>query len=135
MVPGELFRHSGVAAAPHAVILAAGLALTALGARRLAPLELAGIDQARGRRRRPGAARLVTAFPYTIVRHPIYLGWVLVVFGVPHMTWNRLLMALLSTTYLLVAIPWEERLLGREWGRAYEDYKRRVRWRIVPGVY
>jgi protein-S-isoprenylcysteine O-methyltransferase Ste14 len=132
-LPGVIYAHGGWAVLPHGAAVVAGLALTALGARQLAPLELAGIDQAR--RRRPRPAPLVTSFPYNVVRHPVYLGWVLVVFGVPRMTWSRLLMACLSTAYLVVAVPWEERLLLREFGRAYDEYKQRVRWRIVPWVY
>jgi protein-S-isoprenylcysteine O-methyltransferase Ste14 len=132
-LPGTVYSHSGWIAWLHRSCVAAGLLLTALGARELAPLELAGVDQARrkGRRRSP----LVTSFPYSLVRHPIYLGWVLVVFGVPVMTASRLLMACLSTAYLAIAVPWEERLLIREFGGAYREYCRRVRWRMIPWVY
>jgi methanethiol S-methyltransferase len=134
-LPGVLYGHRALQAVPHLVAVLAGFVLTALGARRLDPLELAGIAQLRGRPRPAGRAVLVTTFPYTLVRHPIYLGWVLVVFGVPTMTSGRLLMAILSTAYLVVAVPWEERLLVSEFGPAYEGYRRRVKWRIVPGVY
>jgi methanethiol S-methyltransferase len=133
-LPGSIYRQNGWAAALHFACVAAGLVLATLGARMLAPLELAGIQQARGKRR-TRAEHLVTAFPYSLVRHPIYLGWVLVVFGVPHMTWSRFLMACLSTAYLAVAIPWEERLLVNEFGEAYDTYRRRVRWRMLPFVY
>lgn len=135
-LPGLLYRHDSPLLLPlHAALVLAGLALTALGARRLDPFDLAGIRQARGRIRHSEPAELVTTFPYTIVRHPIYLGWVLVVFGVPTMTWSRLLMACLSTAYLVAAVPWEERLLVSEFGAAYERYRQLVRWRILPGVY
>jgi methanethiol S-methyltransferase len=133
-LPGTLYTSDSSLASFHAVVVAAGVVLTAFGARRLAPLELAGIDQAR-RRRRGREASLVTSFPYNVVRHPIYLGWVLVVFGVPRMTMSRLLMACLSTAYLAIAVPWEERLLVREFGPEYERYARRVRWRMIPWVY
>jgi protein-S-isoprenylcysteine O-methyltransferase Ste14 len=133
-LPGSLYRSGGWLAAPHFALVAAGLLLTALGARRLSPLRLAGIEQARRHPPRQPEP-LVTSFPYNLVRHPIYLGWILVVFGVPHMTWSRMLMALVSTTYLAVAVRWEERVLGREFGDAYAQYRRRVRWKMVPGVY
>jgi protein-S-isoprenylcysteine O-methyltransferase Ste14 len=133
-LPGTLYTQRGWVFLLHLGSVAAGLALAALGARRLDPLELAGIDQAR---HKPRARRgsLVTSFPYTVVRHPIYLGWVLAVFGIPRMTTSRLLMACVSTAYLAIAIPWEERLLVREFGSAYREYARRVRWRMIPGVY
>jgi methanethiol S-methyltransferase len=73
--------------------------------------------------------------PYRWLRHPIYLGWVLFVFGSPTMTAGRLLFAGISTLYLVVAIPFEERGLQAEFGQAYRDYQRRVRWRLLPGVW
>jgi protein-S-isoprenylcysteine O-methyltransferase Ste14 len=73
--------------------------------------------------------------PYRWVRHPIYLGWVLVVFGAPAMTTGRLLFAAVSTIYLVVAIPLEERSLAVEFGTAYSAYQRQVRWRLIPGVW
>jgi protein-S-isoprenylcysteine O-methyltransferase Ste14 len=42
---------------------------------------------------------------------------------------------LLFTIYVLVAIPLEERDLSRGFGKSYDDYARRVRYRLVPGVY
>jgi protein-S-isoprenylcysteine O-methyltransferase Ste14 len=135
-LPGSLYQQQGALAAAHLAVVGFGVLLTALGARVLDPLELAGIRQAL-HQRRPGPANdeLVTHFPYNLVRHPIYLGWVLIVFGVPHMTVSRLLMAVLSTGYLVIAVPWEERLLVRTFGPAYEVYRRQVRWRIVPFLY
>jgi len=73
--------------------------------------------------------------PYRWLRHPIYFGWILMVFGAPTMTSGRLLFASISTLYLIVAIPFEERGLQVEFGQAYRDYQRRVRWRLVPGVW
>jgi protein-S-isoprenylcysteine O-methyltransferase Ste14 len=73
--------------------------------------------------------------PYGMVRHPIYLGWLLLVFSVSPMTTTRLLFAAVSTCYLLVAIPLEERTLRAATGDAYDRYRRRVRWKLIPGVY
>ena len=72
---------------------------------------------------------------YRWVRHPIYFGWVLMVFGAPVMTTSRLVFASVSTAYLVIAIPFEERSLAEEFGAAYKDYQRRVRWRLVPGLW
>jgi protein-S-isoprenylcysteine O-methyltransferase Ste14 len=65
----------------------------------------------------------------------VYLGWVLFVFGAPNMTADRLAFAVISSAYLVIAVPWEERSLRKSFGRAYEDYERTVRWRIIPYVY
>ena len=70
------------------------------------PLELAGIRQVFGRVRPPA----FTVFgPYRLVRHPIYFGWALMTFGTPLMTGTRLSFAVISTAYLMLAIPFEER--------------------------
>ena len=54
--------------------------------------------------------------PFAIVRHPIYLGWVLMVFATPVMTTSQLLFAVISTLYLIAAIPLEERSLVEAFG-------------------
>jgi len=59
----------------------------------------------------------------------------LVVFAVSTMTMTRLVFALTSSTYLLIAIPFEERSLLTTGGEAYREYMRRVPWRIVPRIY
>ncbi len=97
--------------------------------RRISALELAGISPAA-----PNDALQVEG-PYRWVRHPIYFGWLLVLFAAPHMTADRLAFAAISSAYLLVAIPWEERSLLRAFGEPYARYQRAVRWRVVPYVY
>ena len=73
--------------------------------------------------------------PYGWVRHPIYLGWILVVFCVGTMTMTRFVFAATSCVYLLIAIPFEERTLRAQSAGSYDDYIRRVRWKLMPGVY
>ena len=51
------------------------------------------------------------------------------------MTTGRLVFAAISTAYLVVAVPFEERLLRRRFGPSYDAYRHTVRWRIVPGLY
>jgi protein-S-isoprenylcysteine O-methyltransferase Ste14 len=72
---------------------------------------------------------------YRFVRHPIYLGWVLLVWAASDMTTGRLVFAAISTAYLVAAVPFEERSLRRRFGPSYDAYRRQVRWRIVPGLY
>ena len=76
-----------------------------------------------------------TRGPYGWVRHPIYSGWFLIVFAVPVMTMTRLVFAITSVVYLLVAIPFEERSLRRSSGGAYDQYMRQVRWKLVPRLF
>jgi len=131
-VPGTVYVLTGSAAGLGWLLQAAGLALTAAGARVLSARALAGIHQAAGTAER-GDIRMV--WPYTLVRHPIYLGWALIMFGAPAMTVDRFVWAVVSTGYLILAMPWEERSLSAAAGPAYSAYCRRVRWRMVPGLY
>ena len=57
------------------------------------------------------------------------------VFAVPTMTMTRLVFAITSCAYLLIAIPFEERSLRRTTAGAYEIYTRKVPWRLVPRVF
>lgn len=76
-----------------------------------------------------------TEGPYGWVRHPIYLGWVLLVFAMPRMSMTQLLFAGISSLYILIAIPLEERTLVRASAGAYEHYRRQVRWKLIPGLH
>jgi methanethiol S-methyltransferase len=59
----------------------------------------------------------------------------LMVFGAASMTGDRLVFAIVSTMYCVVAIPFEERSLIRIFGDQYERYRDRVRWRMIPFLY
>ncbi len=129
LVGGEIYRTSGALAAALVVFQLGGLALIAKSVAAIDPLELAGI-------RAPAAGGLLTTSgPYRIGRHPLYLGWIVLVFGTPHMTGDRLVFAVVTTLYLITAIPWEEQSLLRAYGAAYASYQQTVRWRVVPYLY
>jgi len=131
-VGGVLYAHGGLAAWLHAVVQLTGLAVIALAVRVIDPLELAGIHQA-AETAAPGDLKIIG--PYHLVRHPIYLGWMLIVFGAARMTGDRVAFATISSAYLVVAVPWEEASLRRVFGAEYDRYARLVRWRIVPGIW
>jgi protein-S-isoprenylcysteine O-methyltransferase Ste14 len=131
-LPGHLYRDTGALAAVHWSIVALGFGMTMAAARLIDPLDLAGVHQAS---RSDRTSALEVSGPYHLVRHPIYLGWLLIVFGGPDMTWTRMEFALVSSAYLVLAIPFEERSLVAAFGEPYRAYQRRVRWRIVPGLW
>lgn len=117
----------------------AGVLVTFLGARSLDVLDLAGVRQVMQSRRPDPVAMarvpLQTTGVYGVVRHPLYFGWAMLVFGAPHMTATRLTFALVSTLYLAIAIPFEERGLDDTFGPEYGEYRKHVRWRMLPGLY
>jgi protein-S-isoprenylcysteine O-methyltransferase Ste14 len=131
-IPGVVYARAGPAAGVHWAAVAAGAWLTLHAARSIEPLELAGIRQAAGNLT---PASFKVQGPYRLVRHPIYLGWILLVFGVPVMTSTRLAFAVISSAYLVVAIPFEERSLVETFGDDYRRYQHDVRWRLLPGVW
>jgi methanethiol S-methyltransferase len=128
-IGGTFYDVHGAQAIAHAGVQLVGVWLIARSVAKIDALELAGI--------RPAAdvAGLQMAGPYQLVRHPLYLGWILLVFGAARMTGDRLVFAVITSGYLVIAIPWEERSLTRSFGDAYARYKLTVRWRLIPFIY
>lgn len=82
-----------------------------------------------------GRPTLTTGGLYGFVRHPLYFGWAVFVFSTPTMTGTRAAFAIISTAYLMIAIPWEERGLVETFGTEYEVYRRSVKTRMIPWMY
>jgi hypothetical protein len=139
-VPGTAWEATGLARWVLRIVQAAGLWLTIRSATILDIWELAGLRPLRPLRPEawglgPGPAEFKTRGPYGWIRHPIYAGWFLFVFSASPMTMTRLVFAIVSGVYLLIAIPLEERTIRAATAGAYDRYMATVRWRLVPGVY
>jgi protein-S-isoprenylcysteine O-methyltransferase Ste14 len=82
------------------------------------------------------AHRVITEGPYRIVRHPMYAGAVLYFLGMPLLlgSWWGLVIAPLIAAGMGMRAIGEERMLRRELS-GYDDYARRVRFRLVPGLW
>jgi protein-S-isoprenylcysteine O-methyltransferase Ste14 len=89
--------------------------------------ELFGLRQAWSFRRNGELRRNEFQTPglYRHVRHPIYLGWLLVCWASPVMTVTHLVFAAGNTIYVLIAIQLEERDLAADLPD-YRQYQRKV---------
>ena len=61
--------------------------------------------------------------PYRLVRHPMWLGTLFLLWATPTLTLGRLIMAAGLTVYILIAAPLAERDLLRQYGNAYRAYQ------------
>ena len=80
---------------------------------------------------------VVTTGPYAYVRHPGYLGGILITVasGAALGSWlAAVLLVVLSLPFLLHRAVMEDRVLIAELP-GYRNYARRVRWRLLPGIW
>jgi protein-S-isoprenylcysteine O-methyltransferase Ste14 len=71
------------------------------------------------------APAFATPAAYRVIRHPIYLGWLVVFWATPVMTICHLMLSAALTAYMAVGICLEERDLVRE-HPDYAQYQRKV---------
>jgi protein-S-isoprenylcysteine O-methyltransferase Ste14 len=84
---------------------------------------------------RPALRDLTTTGPYRLVRHPMYLAYIVADIGCNLQSWNvgTVLLVLAGWTSLVYRIRAEERMLSRDAG--WSRYVSVVRWRLLPAVW
>jgi methanethiol S-methyltransferase len=70
---------------------------------------------------------------YRVVRHPLYVGWIIAFWATPTMSAGHLLFAGLMSLYMLAAIPLEESDLIDHFGEQYASYREQVP-ALVPRI-
>jgi protein-S-isoprenylcysteine O-methyltransferase Ste14 len=82
----------------------------------------------------PANRGIVRKGPFRLVRHPVYLGWLILTLGyaIVYPSGRNALIALAVLPFLAWRILQEEQLLGCD--AAYRDYCEEVRSRLIPGM-
>jgi protein-S-isoprenylcysteine O-methyltransferase Ste14 len=123
VLDGDLVRYTGLVVYIVGCVLRVG-PMFALGERFRWPLAI------------QDEHRLVTTGFYRYVRHPSYLGFLLMIVGwaLVFRSVIGVALALVPALFAKVAIAAEEAILLQEFGDRYAEYQRRT-WRVVPFVY
>lgn len=105
------------------ILLAAGLSLASL------------LTLGRSFGLRPALRKLATSGPYRLVRHPMYLSYVIADIGYNLQEWNpgTVLLVLVGWAAMVYRILAEERMLAHD--DAWSGYRATVRYHLLPGLW
>jgi protein-S-isoprenylcysteine O-methyltransferase Ste14 len=80
--------------------------------------------------------KVISTGPYAIVRHPLYSGALIMLFGIPLAlgSWWGMLVNVPLTAAIIWRLLDEERFLAANLN-GYAEYTQAVRWRLVPLVW
>ena len=80
--------------------------------------------------------KVISTGPYALVRHPMYVGAILIFFATPLAlgSWWAFIPAIIVSTMIAVRLIDEERFLAANLP-GYDDYRRQVHYRLIPGLW
>ena len=127
-IPQQVWEVHGVAATVLSVTFWLGWALLLASTFLINHFELFGLKQvwAYFRQKKSTEAAFRTPLLYRIVRHPLYLGFVIAFWSAPRMSLGHLIFSIACTGYILLGIYFEERDLVNAHGQAYSSYREQV---------
>jgi protein-S-isoprenylcysteine O-methyltransferase Ste14 len=127
-IPQLVWELRGIAATTLSITFWLGWALLLVSTFLINHFELFGLKQVWthfGQRERKEATFRTPAL-YKIVRHPLYLGFVISFWSASRMSVGHLIFSIACTGYILLGIYFEERDLVKTHGHAYRSYRERV---------
>ncbi|NHJ22622.1 MAG: isoprenylcysteine carboxylmethyltransferase family protein [Candidatus Lokiarchaeota archaeon] len=80
--------------------------------------------------------KLIDTGLYAHIRHPLYTGAIVMILGLPIAlgSWISLIPAAVGSIALIVRIRFEEKMLIKGMD-GYEEYRNRVKYKLVPKIY
>lgn len=81
--------------------------------------------------------KVISAGPFSTIRHPMYLGLILMYFGLAvgwGIVWMLIPAVVFSALVIFTALK-EEKFLSDKLGSQYQDYIKSVPWRFIPKVF
>ncbi len=119
------------------ILAAASLVLSVVQAEALDFMGVGQLLSGSGRRKPDGPQSpkvgLQTRGLYALVRHPMYLSSLFLMWLSPVVSLNTLSLFVLMTLYFFIGSVHEERLLAAQFGEPYNEYRKSVP-RIIPGL-
>ena len=105
-----------------------GVGIVAVTALQQGGAELVGLNAVRAiwLNQEPISLPFSTPGLYKVVRHPLYLGMLLIFWSTPTMTHDHLFFAEVMTAYILIGAWFEERDLVHRFGDEYRTYQKNV---------
>ena len=84
-----------------------------------------------------GKSKIITTGIYGVIRHPLYISNSLLALGMA-ILFKSMFAFLFSILYFFLYLPmiyFEEKDLLKKYGEEYQEYKRKVPWRIIPKIF
>ncbi|HUD44782.1 MAG TPA: isoprenylcysteine carboxylmethyltransferase family protein [Patescibacteria group bacterium] len=80
--------------------------------------------------------KVISTGTYAIIRHPMYAGALIYILGTPLALgtwWSLFLVPIFFLGFALRALN-EEKMLANDL-TGYAEYEKKVRWRLIPGIF